>query len=468
MKWKIRFYIITIGLPVFLIAAILCFPTQFDETYLGELPYKTERLHETGDGRIIIVGGSSVAFGIRSDLIEQEFNREVVNFGLYAPLGSRTMLEACFPEIREGDIIIFSPEQNSETLSFYFDPVTVWEAMDGHFSMLGIFGENELKSLIGAFPEFAFAKLRYTVNGKPQPDGIYRRDSFNEYGDIAASGREYNIMPKQYDPAMLIDFTEFPEDDFLEYLNEYADRVRGKGAEFYYRFCPMDELAVVEGEKLDAYVSDLRGRVSFSVIGNPHECIMDSGWFYDTNFHLNESGAVVNTYYLVRNLKAEWKDSSKTEINLPEMPGIPEEEKTDRSDNWQDQEEKKDAEYFIYEEQEDSLYITGVNEVGRTKTALSIPQIYEGKKVTEVLPGSFADCTQLEEVTVNGGVALHDGCFAGCRTLKHIILNAEPQEIMVGKGVLDGTDALFYTRDRDAYALDYSWGVYSDKIKSIE
>ena len=245
----------------------------------------------------------------------------------------------------------------------------------------------------------------------------------------------------------------------------------------------MNELAVVDETELDSYVSELRNRVCFKILGNPHECILDSRWFYDTNFHLNDSGAVVNTYYLVRDLKAEWKDSSKTEIGLPEMPEAWKEVESDQSeenktgcDNSQDYDGTKnteadpdrDAEYFIYEEQEDSLSVAGVSEAGRMKKELSIPQACGGKKVTEVLAGSFADCAELEEITVNAGIALHDGCFAGCRTLKRIILNAGPGGIMVGTDLLAGTDALLYTKDRDAYALDYSWGIYSDKIKRIE
>lgn len=88
--------------------------------------------------------------------------------------------------------------------------------------------------------------------------------------------------------------------------------------------------------------------------------------------------------------------------------------------------------------------------------------------MTEVLPESFADCTQLKEITVNGGIALRDGCFAKCKTLKKILLNAEPQEIVIGTGLLEGTDAFLYAEDRDAYALDYSWGIYAEKIKKLE
>lgn len=459
MRWKIRFWAIAVGLPVLFTGLILLLPPQFDETYPGELPYKIEWLKKTEAPRIIIVGGSATAFGIRSDLIEEELGMEVVNFGLYAPLGSKTMLEVCFEWIREGDIVVFSPEQNRETLSFSFQPKEVWEAVDGKFYLMsGVFGEEEWKKMLGAFPAFAAAKLKYEITGKPQPEGIYSRRSFNLYGDIDAAGREQNIMPEQYDSTMKIDFTELPEEEFLQYLNDYAERVRKKGAEFYYRFCPMNELAVENEAGLDPYVSMLQKNANYKILGDPHKCVLESGWFYDTNFHLNESGAIVNTYYFVRDLKAEWKDASKTEIQLPQMP------KTQEST---EEREDKDARYFVYEEQNGSLYIVGVTEEGAEKKELTIPQYYDEKRVTEVAEETFAECTGLEQVTVNGGIALQDGCFQGCKTLKKIILNGKPSEILAGANLMQGTDALLYTAYYDAYILDYSWGLYSDKIREI-
>lgn len=462
IKWKIKFYLVTVGIPLLFIAVVLFSPSQFEETYLGEFNCKTERLKQTGDGRIILVGGSSTAFGIRSDLIEQEFNRTVVNFGLYAPLGSRIMLETCFDEIREGDIVIFSPEQNLETLSFSFQAKEVWQAIDGHFSMLENFNEDEIKQILGAFPAFAVSKLKYVIYGKPQIAGIYRRDSFNEYGDIEASGRERNIMLEGYDPTVKIDFTEKPSEDFIVYLNSYADRVRKKGAEFYYRFCPMNESAIADEENFEQYIAWLQEKTEFSVLGDPHECVMESDWFYDTNFHLNESGAIVNTYYFVRDLKAELKDSSRTEIVLPNMPDAAVQTTPKDAGN------NRDAGKFLYEEKDESLAIVGVTEEGRKMQELFIPQFYNGKKVTEIWKESLSECTHLEKIYISGGMALQDGCFGGCRSLKKIILTGKPSELIAGEDLLAGTDALLYAVDADAYRLDYSWGRYSDKIRALK
>ena len=56
---------------------------------------------------------------------------------------------------------------------------------------------------------------------------------------------------------------------------------------------------------------------TFRFSATPHSCILDPEWFYDTNFHLNESGRQLNTRNLTRDLKAQLGDTSPTEIAVP-------------------------------------------------------------------------------------------------------------------------------------------------------
>ena len=65
----------------------------------------------------VVAGGSGAAFDLNSELLQQELpDYEVVNFGLYAGLGTTVMLDLCLPELREGDILIFEVELNAQTL----------------------------------------------------------------------------------------------------------------------------------------------------------------------------------------------------------------------------------------------------------------------------------------------------------------------------------------------------------------
>ena len=68
-------------------------PAQFDQSFVGALSDKCERLYSIDEPKIVIVGGSSVAFGIDSALIEKYTDMPVVNFGMYAALGTKLMLE---------------------------------------------------------------------------------------------------------------------------------------------------------------------------------------------------------------------------------------------------------------------------------------------------------------------------------------------------------------------------------------
>ena len=82
----------------------------------------------------------------------------------------------------------------------------------------------------------------------------------------------------------------------------------------------MNALAV-EGEAgPDDFFDTVQSALGIPVIGDPNASVLDPGWFYDTNFHLNASGKTVYTRLLIRNIKAMLGDSSPTDILIPTQP----------------------------------------------------------------------------------------------------------------------------------------------------
>ena len=78
-------------------------PVQFGDTFMGELKSKYERLKETSGKRIVLVGGSGVAFDCDSALMDDFFpSYEIVNFGMYAGLGTKAVMDLSesFPRSR--------------------------------------------------------------------------------------------------------------------------------------------------------------------------------------------------------------------------------------------------------------------------------------------------------------------------------------------------------------------------------
>lgn len=399
-------------------------PVQFGDTFMGELKSKYERLKETSGKRIVLVGGSGVAFDCDSALMDDFFpSYEIVNFGMYAGLGTKAVMDLSENYIHEGDIVILSPEQSEQTFSDYFNGEYMWQAADGAFGMLRDLKSENFEAMLGNFPRFALEKLNYVMKGqKPQTDSIYQKKSFNTYGDIELDTCRENILPNGYDVNQKVRFTEdVVQPEFMDYMNDWAKRLEKKGAVVWYRYCPVNKLSVEDMDDLATYDVFLRQKLDFPVIGNPENSLMEAEWFFDTNFHLNQPGKEVNTVQLIRDMKAMLGDDRAVTVELPEKPHRTWGEVSAETRIWT----AKDSE------------------------------TYQGEE-TIVIPENV---TQIE-----------DYAFSNCAGLKQIVLEQkDPSKCIVGQHLLDGTGAeiLVPQMSVDSYKRNYFWSVYAGRIGEV-
>lgn len=399
-------------------------PVQFGDTFMGELKSKYERLKETSGKRIVLVGGSGVAFDCDSALMDDFFpSYEIVNFGMYAGLGTKAVMDLSENYIHEGDIVILSPEQSEQTFSDYFNGEYMWQAADGAFGMLRNLKSENFEAMLGNFPRFALEKLNYVMKGqKPQTDSIYQKKSFNTYGDIELDTCRENILPNGYDVNQKVRFTEdVVQPEFMDYMNDWAKRLEKKGAVVWYRYCPVNKLSVEDMDDLAAYDVFLRQKLDFPVIGNPENSLMEAEWFFDTNFHLNQPGKEVNTVQLIRDMKAMLGDDRAVTVELPEKPHR----------TWGD----VSAETRIWTAKDSETY--------QGEETIAIPE----------------NVTQIE-----------DYAFSNCAGLKQIVLEQkDPSKCIVGQHLLDGTGAeiLVPQMSVDSYKRNYFWSVYAGRIGKV-
>lgn len=399
-------------------------PVQFGDTFMGELKSKYERLKETSGKRIVLVGGSGVAFDCDSALMDDFFpSYEIVNFGMYAGLGTKAVMDLSENYIHEGDIVILSPEQSEQTFSDYFNGEYMWQAADGAFGMLRDLKSENFDAMLGNFPRFALEKLNYVMKGqKPQTDSIYQKKSFNTYGDIELDTCRENILPNGYDVNQKVRFTEdVVQPEFMDYMNDWAKRLEKKGAVVWYRYCPVNKLSVEDMDELAAYDVFLRQKLDFPVIGNPENSLMEAEWFFDTNFHLNQPGKEVNTVQLIRDMKAMLGDDRAVTVELPEKPHR----------TWGD--------------------VSAETRIWTAKDS----ETYQGEE-TIVIPENV---TQIE-----------DYAFSNCAGLKQIVLEQkDPSKCIVGQHLLDGTGAeiLVPQMSVDSYKRNYFWSVYAGRIGEV-
>ena len=466
--------LICIILPLIIILGTgFLLPAQFNDTYMGELAEKTDRLYSTKGEKIVIIGGSSVPFGVDSKLLEEMVGRPIINFGLYGSIGTKAMLDISKGAINKGDVIIIAPETDAQTYSLYYGADSVWQSCDGNISLLFKTGGDNAKAMFGSYWKFCTQKMKYIFKGeKPQTSGVYSKSSFDEYGYIVYD-RPYNIMEGRYDPTSIIKINkDIISEDFVDYLNEYIEFAEKKGAKVYMSFSPMNEDALDPDttlEDLEEFVGYLKDNLKCEIMSDMNNYIYRSGYFYDSNFHMNNAGAIMHTSNLAHDIANALDIEIKKEVEIPKEPEVPviiDPIKYEYDEN---------EVFFTFRETSSGYIITGVTEKGKEQTILTIPLAYNENKVYSLDPGVFSDCDKLKEVFVTENISyIMDGVFEGASNLEKVhILNEDPDRVTVNnlsgdlvKGM--NKNAKFYIKSSayTAFITNYFWGVYTDYLET--
>lgn len=484
---KILIIILVVLCPFALFVTVTeCLPDEYGNTYVAALPDKCGRLGGIKGKKIVFVGGSSLPFGLRCDLIEQSLDGEyeVVDFGLYATLGTKLMMDLSRSEIKNGDIIILSPELNEQTYSLYFNPNSVLEAFDGFSGKYGKLSASENLRLFYNYYKFAFNKIKYCAEkSAPDPIGIYRRDSFNVYGDIAVD-RPNNIMVNGVDANMPIYTDErLLNAEFIDYVNEYVEYAVSRGARVYFNFSPANRLAFKSSKARQAqFQDDLQNRLKCPILTDISDCVIDEGYFYDTNFHLNSSGAIYYTNNIVKNLKRVLGTAGGGGggLDVPEVPPVPDDDPDpiippDTGDkvNFDEYNGEANVDYvdwFEYRLTGNSYRVIGVKDEYKSVTEVIVPTVYNGRSVSTIAENAFYGCTELKRVHIGKSIrSLEGACFNGCVSLERIYLyeldgnriSPSANELLNGAG----RNVKIYIPQGANYSSGYTWQNYFDRFE---
>jgi len=455
--------------PALLAAAAFATPAVYTDTFVGALGAKYDRLRAAGEGKIVVVGGSSVAFGIDSAILAEYTGRPVVNFGLYSALGTKMMMDLSLAGIEAGDVVVLAPELERGALSLAFHPDTALTAADGHAAMLRRLPVGDRLSLLGALPHFLAEKASYLKSGeRPHGSGAYDPQYFNENGDLTYP-RPENVMALYYDPNVPVTFdVSMLEADFLAYVNDYAAACRGRGASVVFAWPPMNALAVPESvteETIAAFAASLTASLECPVIGFPEDHILPAGYFYDSNFHLNDAGVTVHTVRLLKELLLELGTPVYVGLSLPEEPALP--EKEIRFFGAPDANER----YFTWEKTDFGIRLTGLTEEGKTQTALTVPIACDGYRVA-LLGEGFLAGGAAEKLIIPQGfeqfitdtaasmMTLENGCFDGASSLHELWIYNRHEATVMPPASFTGVSADFviHVPEMSYYNEGYFWG----------
>ena len=278
-------------------------------------------------------------------------------------------------------------------------------------------------------------------------------------------------MTMLYDPTQIIDLKPSLFDgEFTDYLNRYIDRAEHRGVSVYFSYCPMNASALsydTDEESVARFHEFVAETLHCDVISDPNRSIMDKGYFFDTNFHLNDAGVRVHTAYLCADILRTLGKTDRVILDLPEPPGRKpsSDPGTDPAvgDVWE--------KYFIAEKFGDVMRITGTTADAEYMTKLTLPEYYDGVPVRIVGSGAFAGCRSLEEVVIGNNISLlEDGIFSGCKTLRIMsLLHEDANDIECGRSLFDGApeNVKIMLHSDAAYSnftVGYKWGIYAERM----
>ncbi len=290
-------------LQCLVLAAVLTqYPVAPDD-YLSAMDSKTSLLQDGNGGRLVLVGGSNMAFGLSCDQLRDGTGREVVNLGLHAGVGLNVMLRQAESGIGTGDVVVVSLEYEhfDRRLGEELWPTLVehqgiesdWLSWDDGAALL----DNVRYYLSGALRRTALSVAgRYTG-----PNALYRASSFDRQGCIVPDVLESpeDVSSRRYFGGS---YSGLRLNWALAQLSHFAENMKDKGATVVFVHPPTLESAYKPAQVgLEAIHKRLLEN-GFTVLSKPEEAVLPDRLFYDTEYHLGPEGQQRRTAWLIAHL----------------------------------------------------------------------------------------------------------------------------------------------------------------------
>jgi hypothetical protein len=283
---------------------ILVFSDEVKGNYFAAIIDKHHYAQSIKKPKIILAGGSNLAFGIASDSIENSLHRPVVNLGLYAGFGLDFVLQETLSEVKKGDLVILSPEYY---LKHEGEDYSKQMAAYAYAPAYAYVGDADFLDKIEKRASFF---IRYTRNLIFYPNRIkspqiedtisdYFRKGFSEKGDLLAHLNNSPVRP-------LGDLEEIQNQDYsseIKSINEFIANVEAKSGKVFWYYPSYSQTGFNKNkEALAFYENQIQKSVKCLKINYLQDDIYPDDCFYDTHFHLFGTCRIDRTQKLIKKL----------------------------------------------------------------------------------------------------------------------------------------------------------------------
>lgn len=294
-----------ITLIISTIGGIIFLQDDSEENYFAAITDKHKYAQSIQKPKIILAGGSSLAFGISSDSIENSLQRPVVNLGLYGGFGLDFILQETLSEVKKGDLVILSTEYYLKKSGDDYSKQMAAFAYPPAYNYVGYTNFLDLLEKKASFFSRYTRNLIFFPNRikSPQVDdkiSDYFRKGFSQKGDLLA---HLNNPPKR----PLNDLAGIESQNYsaeIQTINEFIKEVRAKGGEVNWYFpCYSQTGYNMNKEALNYYEKQIQKKINCFKINTLSDEIYPDDCFYDTHFHLFGNCRIERTQKLIETIK---------------------------------------------------------------------------------------------------------------------------------------------------------------------
>lgn len=471
-KWMIAALLLLI-LPVSMLLTGLALPSIYEDTYYAVLPRMYEQLQGAQGPKIVVIGGSNVAFGLQGELLEEllaeyGYDYTVCPFGLYAAVGTSAMLDLSRDTLGEGDIVVLAMEPVSEAMSDYFGAEAFWKCAEDAPELIGKLDRAKQGTMAGNYLSYLQQRCAILTSGNPPvAEGVYADSAFNERCDLVYE-RPGNLMAAGFDPSVRVNLAQIRiRDTFSDQIQDYCRDAAKKGASVLLSFSPVNRscMDILSGEAVETFFNKCNTAFSCPIISDPNRYILESGWFYDSNFHLNSAGARLRTCMLAEDLLVWLGCYEEPSFDIPVMP----------PSAAVIEEREGDSDCFVFSEDESGAgcRISGLTPEGLTRKELQIPSIHEGRPVLGFTGDALAEADNLEQLRIPSSVTYLPGrLFQNTKNLTRLVLEHTDVPCGIAPDTFRDADQIHIYVSADAYPLyrdgygceTNPWTAYLDRI----
>jgi hypothetical protein len=287
------------------------------DTYVAAWTAKHRRLLGPGDRRLVLTGGSNLAFGVDSSRLNAAVDRDTINLGLHGGLGLALMVHEIEDGARPGDLVVLIPEYEH----FYGDMMNgelpAAELLRHDWTALPYLSSwRQRKNLVKnsvvmlnaasmALLEKAKATLLRLPEERPYSGTIYRRDAFDVHGDVIGNSDRASLPDRVAASNGRIrgEFNQAAIDEIVR----CAEILSARGVEFVVIYPSVSASYWAVNHDLAERVAARMPRKWTRT--TPAEWVFDDWLFYDSSYHLNQSGRELRTSQLIGVLQSDHRAS---------------------------------------------------------------------------------------------------------------------------------------------------------------